>query len=75
MDMEEGLSFDDSDHFDEDSLCSWMSEPESFCKNWRGWQMQNSNNTVVPASNQKNIRRERNVLQIKIFTSIGGCCA
>lgn len=37
---EEGLSFDDSDHFEEDSLCSWMSEPESLCRNWRGWQTQ-----------------------------------
>lgn len=36
----EVLSFDDSDHFEEDSLCSWMSEPESLCRNWRGWQTQ-----------------------------------
>nr|XP_039261702.1 zinc finger SWIM domain-containing protein 8-like isoform X1 [Styela clava] len=37
---EEGMSFDDSDRFEEDSMCSWMSEPESLCKNWRGWQTQ-----------------------------------
>lgn len=30
-------SFDDSDRFEEDSLCSWSSEPESLCNNWRGW--------------------------------------
>ncbi|KAL7305707.1 hypothetical protein TKK_0001961 [Trichogramma kaykai] len=30
-------SFDDSDRFEEDSLCSWSSEPESICNNWRGW--------------------------------------
>lgn len=31
------LSFDDSDRFEEDSMCSWSSEPESICNNWRGW--------------------------------------
>lgn len=30
-------SFEDSDRFEEDSLCSWSSEPESVCNNWRGW--------------------------------------
>lgn len=39
---EEHLSFDDSDRFEEDSLCSWVSEPESICGNWRGWK-RNSN--------------------------------
>ena len=39
FDWEEGdrLSFEDSDRFEEDSLCSWASEPESLCNNWRGW--------------------------------------
>ncbi|KAF7384905.1 hypothetical protein HZH66_011991 [Vespula vulgaris] len=31
------FSFEDSDHFEEDSLCSWSSETESLCNNWRGW--------------------------------------
>lgn len=31
------FTFDDSDRFEEDSLCSWSSEPESLCNNWRGW--------------------------------------
>ncbi|XP_031334218.1 zinc finger SWIM domain-containing protein 8-like [Photinus pyralis] len=31
------FSFEDSDRFEEDSLCSWSSEPESVCNNWRGW--------------------------------------
>ncbi|KAH8367889.1 hypothetical protein KR084_003898 [Drosophila pseudotakahashii] len=31
------FSFDDSIRFEEDSLCSWSSEPESLCNNWRGW--------------------------------------
>lgn len=30
-------TFEDSDRFEEDSLCSWSSEPESLCNNWRGW--------------------------------------
>lgn len=33
----ERFSFDDSDRFEEDSLCSWSSEPESLYNNWRGW--------------------------------------
>ncbi|KAF4532655.1 hypothetical protein B566_EDAN009837 [Ephemera danica] len=40
VDWEEGdsrFSFEDSDRFEEDSLCSWSSEPESLCNNWRGW--------------------------------------
>lgn len=31
------FSFEDSDRFEDDSLCSWISEPESLCNNWRGW--------------------------------------
>ncbi|EFN86094.1 hypothetical protein EAI_12552 [Harpegnathos saltator] len=31
------FSFDDSDRFEEDSLCSFSSEHESLCNNWRGW--------------------------------------
>lgn len=34
------FSFEDSDRFEEDSLCSWISEPESLCNNWRGWKKQ-----------------------------------
>jgi len=44
--QEEGFSFEDSDRFDEDSVCfedSLMSEPESICTNWRGWRKQNLN--------------------------------
>lgn len=36
----ERYSFEDSDRFEEDSLCSWISEPESLCNNWRGWRKQ-----------------------------------
>ena len=40
---EECRSFDDSDRFEEDSLCSWVSEPESVCGNWRGWKRSSQN--------------------------------
>jgi hypothetical protein len=38
----EHYSFEDSDRFEEDSLCSWSSEPESVCNNWRGWKKPNN---------------------------------
>lgn len=34
---DERFSFEDSDRFEEDSLGSWISEPESISANWRGW--------------------------------------
>ncbi|VDP10961.1 unnamed protein product, partial [Soboliphyme baturini] len=36
-DVDERLSWEDSERFEEDSLGSWLSEPESLCQNWRGW--------------------------------------
>ncbi|XP_014289772.1 zinc finger SWIM domain-containing protein 8 homolog [Halyomorpha halys] len=36
-DEKDRFSFEDSDRFEEDSLCSWSTEPESICNNWRGW--------------------------------------
>ena len=36
-------SFEDSERFEEDSLCSWLSEPESLCNNWRGWKRSGNN--------------------------------
>ncbi|XP_035214833.1 zinc finger SWIM domain-containing protein 8-like isoform X3 [Stegodyphus dumicola] len=49
FDWDEGdrFSFEDSDRFEEDSLCSWISEPESSCNNWRGWKKQNGNNCGI----------------------------
>ncbi|XP_075158821.1 zinc finger SWIM domain-containing dorado [Haematobia irritans] len=38
----ERYSFEDSDRFEEDSLCSWSSEPESLYNNWRGWKKPSS---------------------------------
>lgn len=51
------FSFDDSDRFEEDSLCSWISEPESLCNNWRGWKKStfnapNASNGSPPAQFQ-----------------------
>ncbi|XP_014669344.1 PREDICTED: zinc finger SWIM domain-containing protein 8-like, partial [Priapulus caudatus] len=43
----ERFSFEDSDRFEEDSLCSWISEPESLCNNWRGWKRQNGSGLQV----------------------------
>ena len=33
------FSFNDSERFDEnDSICSWISDPDAVVNNWRGWQ-------------------------------------
>ena len=40
------FSFEDSDRFEEDSLCSWGSEPE-LCNNWRGWKRQNGGQALM----------------------------
>lgn len=59
LEWEEGdrMSFDDSDRFEEDSLCSWGSEPESLCNNWRGWKKPLVPSTAIGppvlASNQR----------------------
>lgn len=46
-------SFEDSDRFEEDSLCSWISEPESLCNNWRGWKRQNGGQASTIVKNQE----------------------
>ncbi|XP_059469798.1 zinc finger SWIM domain-containing protein 8 homolog isoform X2 [Neocloeon triangulifer] len=54
VDWEEGesrFSFEDSDRFEEDSLCSWSSEPESVCNNWRGWKRPPNAATQGPPPN------------------------
>lgn len=52
-DWEEGerlpLYFDDSDRFEDDSLCSWSSEPESLWNNWRGWRRPHPPHPAHPA--------------------------
>lgn len=39
------FSFDDSERFEEESMCSWLSETESLNNNWRGWKRQNGGQT------------------------------
>ena len=44
------FSFEDSDRFEEDSLCSWVSEAESVCNNnWRGWKKSSQGPPVATA--------------------------
>ena len=43
------FSFEDSDRFEDDSLCSWISEPESLCNNWRGWRKPNCSTSGATA--------------------------
>lgn len=47
------FSFEDSDRFEEDSLCSWSSEPESLCNNWRGWKKPSAASTTFFGANRK----------------------
>lgn len=51
----DNLSFEDSDRFEEDSLCSWSSEPESVCNNWRGWKRPLLNSSSVYGSSKKSL--------------------
>ncbi|CAK1546179.1 unnamed protein product [Leptosia nina] len=55
LDWEEGdhFSFEDSERFEEDSLCSWSSEPESLCNNWRGWRRPNLPISFAPRPTKK----------------------
>ncbi|CAH4038302.1 zinc finger SWIM domain-containing protein 8 homolog isoform X1 [Pieris brassicae] len=55
LDWEEGdhFSFEDSERFEEDSMCSWSSEPESLCNNWRGWRRPNFPNSFGPRPTKK----------------------
>ena len=44
----DAFSFDDSDRFEDDSVCSWISEPESVVNNWRGWRKPSLAATGLP---------------------------
>lgn len=48
------FSFDDSDRFEEDSICTWSSEPESMCNNWRGWKKPSQASGGVATNNNGN---------------------
>ena len=47
----DGYSFEDSERFEEDSLCSWASEADSMSNNWRGWKKQPSSFSSVNTIN------------------------
>ncbi|CAH1101597.1 unnamed protein product [Psylliodes chrysocephalus] len=47
------FSFEDSDRFEEDSLCSWSSEPESVYNNWRGWKKPSPGSTTYFGGSRK----------------------
>lgn len=63
----ERFSFEDSDRFEEDSLCSFISEAESLCQNWRGWRKQSAG----PNSPTVKIKGENTDQQFK--TAAQGC--
>src|SRR5947208_16705906 len=53
LDWEDGdrYSFDDSERFEEESICSWMSDTaESVCNNWRGWKKEPKGNQNTPSN-------------------------
>ena len=64
------FSFEDSERFEDDSLCSFLSEPDSICNNWRGWRKPNGSgpsglqqSQLVGQTQQSTFNRE---------TSVGG---
>jgi hypothetical protein len=76
------FSFEDSDRFDEMSLCSWVSDPESICGDWRGWKRSGSNNDrdACPSKNtQGNVEKlielcSKVVAMSVSFETVENCC-
>ncbi|KAK6633958.1 hypothetical protein RUM44_004565 [Polyplax serrata] len=50
---EDRFTFEDSDRFEEDSLCSWSTEPESLCNNWRGWKRPGTQGNVYGTTSKR----------------------
>lgn len=67
------FSFDDSDRFEEDSLCSWSSEPESLCNNWRGWKRPINNGNFGNGSNKKFIEGIFKCLRLPRARTMSAC--
>ena len=73
------LMLQDSDRFEEDSICSWISEPESVVNNWRGWRRPAPNAAAVvaaaaaaaasnqPAGGSHFLSRSRQKLNLRLF--------
>ena len=50
------FSFEDSERFEEESICSWMSDTaESVCNNWRGWRKNTANAGSSPGVSASNV--------------------
>ncbi|XP_031553811.1 zinc finger SWIM domain-containing protein 8-like isoform X2 [Actinia tenebrosa] len=58
---EERFSFEDSDRFEEDSLGSWISDPESISANWRGWKR---NSQIGSTSSYENEARVDSLIEL-----------
>ena len=50
---EDRFTFDDSDRFEDESMCSYSSEPESVYNNWRGWKRSEPKGTMYNASSKR----------------------
>lgn len=67
------FSFDDSDRFEEDSLCSWSSEPESLCNNWRGWKRPINNGNFGNGPTKKSTEGTYKLLMCNSYTANVWC--
>lgn len=60
------FSFDDSERFEEESMCSWLSETESLNNNWRGWKRQNGGQTSPPYSKSQGNRPDHHSIKLSL---------
>ncbi|CAG9765145.1 unnamed protein product [Ceutorhynchus assimilis] len=67
------FSFEDSDRFEEDSMCSWSTEPESVCNNWRGWKKPTNNQNGYYGSGGKRNSDEPTV-NVTSLTELAAKC-
>lgn len=63
-------SFEDSDRFEDDSFCSWISEPESLCNNWRGWRKPNNGLGNAPATGNFSVQFFPSTLTASLVASV-----
>ncbi|XP_037937354.1 zinc finger SWIM domain-containing protein 8, partial [Teleopsis dalmanni] len=70
------FTFDDSDRFEEDSLCSWSSEPESLCNNWRGWKKPSTLSVTnsVSSNNTSATVRKTDESEVSSLTELTAKC-
>lgn len=63
----DNYSFEDSDRFEEDSLCSYSTEPESICNNWRGWKRPIANGSFGNGNSKKQNDGEYSISTFTFF--------